>query len=398
MKQKMTTSKPKVKELVTIRQRSLKCGGFSLYLDCYINGIRQREFLKLHLLPDNVPNARERNNETLALATAIKSKKITELQNQTHDFSNNKVRAKTNLSEYIVKTANKRKNRAIAEGKKKPCSYNALMNVRYHLNQYRGDRITFQQVDKAFCVGFIEYLQTAKSVRLKDEKQANLSPNSQVEYLNRFRTVLNDAVADDIILNSPLAKVRKEDKPKGHIPEIEYLTNQELNILANTAFEKKPILKQAFLFSCYTGLRFTDITNLTWCCLRKNDAGRTLIKFVQSKTTKAEYPPVSEKAVRWLPERGMAADTDFVFKIPANGYSNTLLRKWIKSVEINKKVSYHVSRHTTATLLLSWGVPVTTVQKIMGHSDIRTTLRYAKVIDKNVLDAVEILDNLPDAA
>jgi integrase len=71
------------------------------------------------------------------------------------------------------------------------------------------------------------------------------------------------------------------------------------------------------------------------------------------------------------------------------------LRKWIKLAEINKKVTYHVSRHTTATLLLSWGVPVTTVQKIMGHADIRTTLRYAKVIDKNVLDAVEILDNLP---
>jgi integrase len=123
-----------------------------------------------------------------------------------------------------------------------------------------------------------------------------------------------------------------------------------------------------------------------------------LIKFVQSKTTKAEYPPISEKAVRWLPERGDAKDTDFVFKVPANGYANRLLRKWVKIAEINKKITYHVSRHTAATLLLTFGIPVTTVQKIMGHADIRTTLRYAKVIDKNVLDAVQVLDNLPDAA
>jgi site-specific recombinase XerD len=74
------------------------------------------------------------------------------------------------------------------------------------------------------------------------------------------------------------------------------------------------------------------------------------------------------------------------------------LRSWAELAGINKWISFHVSRHTAATLLLSWGVAVTTVQKILGHSDIRTTLRYAKVIDKNVMDAVEILDNLPDAA
>jgi integrase len=398
MKTKKNTSKPKIKEPVKIRQKALKHGGFSLYLDFYVKGNRWNEFLNLYLLPNSTPNATERNNETLALATAIKSKRITELQNETHDFSNNKIRVKTNLSQYIEKIANKRKDRAIAKGKKKFCSYKGLMNVRYHLNQYKGDKITFQQVDKAFCVGFIEYLRTAKSVRLKDKKQVNLSPNTQVDYLNELKLVLNDAVADDIILNSPLGKIRKEDKPKGFIPEIDYLTNQELNVLANKPFEKYPMIKQAFLFSCYTGLRFSDIENLTWGCLRKNDTGRTLIKFVQSKTTKAEYPPISEKAVRWLPERGDAKDTDFVFKVPANGYANRLLRKWVKIAEINKKITYHVSRHTAATLLLTFGIPVTTVQKIMGHADIRTTLRYAKVIDKNVLDAVQVLDNLPDAA
>jgi site-specific recombinase XerD len=89
---------------------------------------------------------------------------------------------------------------------------------------------------------------------------------------------------------------------------------------------------------------------------------------------------------------------DRIFRLPPNGYANQILRRWAKSAGITKRISYHVSRHTTATLLLSLGVPLTTVQKIMGHADIKTTLRYAKVIDKNVSDAVEILDNLSDAA
>jgi integrase len=365
----------------------------------------------LYLLPSKQEN-KARNDETMALANAVKCQRIMELQNETHDFSNSKNRAKTNLSDYIEKVANKRKERAVARAiakgknaKKKTGGYSTFMNMRHHLKQYKGDKITFQQVDKAFCIGFIEYLRTVKSKRIAKAKNGekervitNLSMNTQLDYLNKLKTVLNDAVAEDIILANPINKIRREDKPKGYIAEIEYLTNQELNTLAKTPLKAMPMLKRAFLFSCYTGLRYCDVTSLTWGCLRKNDNGRTLIKFVQDKTQKSEYPPISEKAVRWLPERGTAKDTDFVFKLSASGYINELLRDWAELAGINKWISFHVSRHTAATLLLSWGVAVTTVQKILGHSDIRTTLRYAKVIDKNVLDAVEILDNLPDAA
>jgi integrase len=288
----------------------------------------------------------------------------------------------------------KRQERAIASGRKKSsgsASFNCLI---YHLKQYKGEKITFQQVDKTFCLGFVEYLQSAKSTT---HPKQFLSSNTQLEYVNKLRTTLNSAIKDDIIRNNPLVLIKKEDKPKGYIPEIEYLTNKEVNMLANTEFEPMPMLKRAFLFSCYTGLRFSDVENLTWGKLRKSDTGRTVLKFVQKKTNKPEYPPISDKAVRWLPERGFQADNERIFRLPPNGYANKLLRDWAKLAKINKRISYHVSRHTTATLLLSLHVPLTTVQKIMGHADIRTTLRYAKVIDKNVSDAVEIIDNLPDA-
>ncbi|MDR1951346.1 MAG: site-specific integrase [Bacteroidales bacterium] len=395
MKKPKTTSKPKVKEPVSLRQKPLKNGGFSLYLDCYVNGNRWYEFLKLYLVPNNVPNAKNRNDETLSLATSIQGKRIAELQNEMHGFSNSKTRSKTSLLTYIEQNVKKRQERAVASGRKKSSGSATFNCLIYHLKQYKGDKISFQQVDKVFCLGFVEYLRIAKSTT---QPKQFLSSNTQLEYVNKLRTVLNSAIKDDIIRSNPLVLIKKEDKPRGYIPEIEYLTNREVNMLANKPCDEDPILKRAFLFSCYTGLRFSDVENLTWGRLRKNDEGRTLLKFVQEKTNKPEYPPISDKAVRWLPERGFATDNDRIFRLPANGYANQILRRWAKNAGITKRISYHVSRHTTATLLLSLGVPLTTVQKIMGHADIRTTLRYAKVIDKNVSDAVKILDNLSDAA
>ena len=395
MKTHKTTSKPKVKEPVTLRQKPLKNGGFSLYLDCYVNGNRWYEFLKLYLVQNNVKNAKNRNDETLSLAASIQGKRIAELQNDMYGFSNSKMRSKTNLLFYIEADVKKRQERAIASGRKKTSGTSSLSCLMYHLKQFKGDKITFQQVDKNFCLGFLNYLRSAKSTTNPDKL---LSSNTQVDYVTKLLTTLNSAIKDDIIQSNPMVLIKKEDKPKGYIPEIEYLTNKEINMLANTDFEPMPMLKRAFLFSCYTGLRFSDVENLTWGRLRKNDMGKTLIKFVQRKTGKPEYPPISDKAVRWLPERGFAKDEDYIFQLPPNGYANKLLREWVETAGINKRISYHVSRHTTATLLLSSGVPLTTVQKIMGHADIRTTLRYAKVIDKNVSDAVEILDNLSDAA
>jgi integrase len=396
MKHLKTKSKPKVKEPISLRQKPLKNGGFSLYLDCYVNGNRWYEFLKLYLVPENVSDARNRNNETLSLAASIQGKRIAELQNETHGFSNSKMLSKTNLLNYIEKLANHKKEQSLANGKKKGGRYSPYMNLLFHLKQFRGDNITFQHVDKSFCMDYIDYLRTAVRHSLRSKKRVTLCQNTQLEYLNLFSAVLNEAVADDIIQTNPLKHVKKQDKPKSRLPEIEYLTNQELNILANTPYEPDPAVRRAFLFSCYTGLRFSDIENLTWGKLRKNDAGRTLIKFVQEKTSKPEYPPISEKAVRWLPERGSAKDDDRIFDLPDNCYTNVQLRKWTKKAGLKKRITYHVSRHTAATLLLSLGVALTTVQKIMGHSDIKTTLRYAKVIDKNISDAVDKLDNLPD--
>jgi integrase len=393
-----TKTKPKIKEPVKLRQKPLKNGGYSLYLDRNLKGSREYEFLELYLVPENTPNAKARNAEILELAHSIQAKRISELQNDVHGFSNNKVRAKADFLDYILIIAKRKKENAISRGKNPNGIYMSYLSLHRHLKQYKGNKINFQQVDKAFCMGFIEYLRTIKDARYgeKSEKEKLLGQNTQFDYFGKLKTALNNAVEDDIISRNPVGQIRRENKPKIRLTEIEYLTNDEINTLAKTPYEKVPNLKRAFLFSCYTGLRFSDIENLTWGNLRKNDEGRMLIKFVQQKTSKPEYPPISDKAVRWLPEKGMATDKDNVFVLHTSRIVNEHLRKWAKLAKIKKHMTFHVSRHTAATLLLSNSVPVTTVQKILGHTDIQTTLRYAKVIDKNISDAVDILDNLPD--
>ena len=88
-----------------------------------------------------------------------------------------------------------------------------------------------------------------------------------------------------------------------------------------------PDIKNGFLFSCFSGLRFSDVKGLTWGKLQKDNNGNTFINYVQKKTVKQEYLPISKEAVKYLPERAEEKDTDSVFKFPSGGYVNLQLRQ-----------------------------------------------------------------------
>jgi integrase len=155
-----------------------------------------------------------------------------------------------------------------------------------------------------------------------------------------------------------------------------------------------PVIKQAFLFSCYTGLRFSDVAGLTWDKLQSDSNGGTYLNFVQEKTTKREYLPIPNKAINNLPNRADAADTDKVFTLSSVGYVNLQLRQWAFQAGIKKYIHFHVARHTYATLLLTKEVPIETVSKNLGHAEIRTTQIYAKVINQAQREAVNKLDEI----
>jgi len=173
-----------------------------------------------------------------------------------------------------------------------------------------------------------------------------------------------------------------------------YLTHEELTKLSQAKCSNDEI-KKAFLFSCYTGLRFSDLKKLTWEKI-KPENGRYKLQYRQKKTGGFEYFPLSETPNKLL--NGDSNTINFpnkpVFKIPSIVYYNDVLKKWAKDAGIKKNLSSHVARHTFATLALTNGVDLYTVSKLLGHRDIATTQIYAKIIDKKKEEAVDMLPAL----
>ena len=132
---------------------------------------------------------------------------------------------------------------------------------------------------------------------------------------------------DDIISINPFRQIKPENKPKKNSPEIEYLTIGEVKKLVETPYVK-PVVKQAFLFACFSGLRFSDVKALRWGDIQTDSEDKKVIKFTQKKTGKHEYLQVSSEALKFLPDRSGAVNGDKVFNLFSNGYVNQALAGW----------------------------------------------------------------------
>jgi integrase len=388
---KTKVSKVKAKEPIKLRFNELKNGNKSAYLARWNNDNDrwEYEFLRdLYIVPDKGDQTLKAQNEhTLKLANAIKAKRTVELQNNTHGFTNTDTRSKVNFIEYIKLIADKK--RVNAGGGKRTTEMIYLALAR-QIEDYSGIKTTFKQINKEYCNGYIEHLKTAKN---RNNGQL-LNGNTIASYVRLFSTVLNNAINDELIAANYMKQIRPEDKPQKHKIEISYLTIEELKTLENTPFYNEAI-KQSFLFSCYTGLRYSDVRDLTWGKLQKDNQGETYIKYVQKKTQKPEYLPIPQKAKEFIPVRTNENDTDKVFKLPTSGYTNFFLKTWSALAKLNKHLTFHVARHTYATVLLSLGAPIEVISKTLGHSDIKTTQdHYAAIVNESKRQAVSLFDKI----
>ena len=385
---------PKAKEPVRIRFKQLQNGNQSIYFDIYRNGKRVYEFPKLYIVPEKTDTDKESNREALVLANKIKAQKILELENNENGFIASNLKQKANFIDYIKALADRKKESGIRGVHD---SYSGLIN---HLTRYKGDKITFKHITKEYCNGFNEYLKTAANGTYKKGISETyptgmLSQGTQYNYSRVLSVTLNCAVQEGIIQSNPMKTLTRFERPKLPESNREYLTIDEVKQLVKTPCVK-PIVRQAFLFTCFSGLRFSDVKALKWGDIHTDNEGQRLIRYTQQKTGKHEYLQVSDEALKFLPDRNGAKDNDIIFILSGNGYTNQALASWVLAAGIQKRVTFHVGRHTNATLLLSLGVPIETVSKLLGHSNIKTTQIYAKVIDKNKREAVNKLDGLTD--
>ena len=395
-KQKQTV---KLKEPVRIRFKQLSNGNQSIYLEYYtgdvirkenyVGGKRKYEFLKLYLIPERTREDKAKNEVTLALAKAIQSKRIVEVQNDAHGFQNTN-KSRVNLLDYLENIG-----KQSAEQGSRNYARTVLNTVRA-LKLFRGDYIAFRDVDKEFLSEFTDYLrQMPKASKYGVLKTGGrLSNNSVVSYYGTLRTAINRAYKEGIITVNPTKEFDFASKVRQEPSRREYLTLDELKTLINTECRHE-IVKRAFLFSCLCGLRVSDIRKLRWCDLQRS-GGRVRIEITMQKTKEPLYLPISDEALKWLPERGEANGSDFIFPLTHEGTVNDTLQHWAKVAGITKHISFHVSRHTHATMMLTLGADLYTVSKLLGHKNIATTQIYAKIVDKKKEEAIGLIPNLTD--
>lgn len=147
------------------------------------------------------------------------------------------------------------------------------------------------------------------------------------------------------------------------------------------------VLKRAALFSALTGLRHSDIRKMKWGELIDNN-GRFTLKYTIQKTSRYEELPISEQAMQLCGER--QNPNDFVFDgLIYSAYANKALAQWLGAAGITRDITFHCFRHTFATLQLASGTQITTIQKMLGHKNIATTMVYAKTLEEAKREAVE---------
>ena len=359
---------------ISITERKLENDRSRLVLKFYHEGKRWVESLDLYVFDKPKTKAeREANKTAKQLAEAIKGKRLVEQQNGKYGFADTH-KMQGSFLDYFKKAAEKRKRSSGSYGNWK----SAYQLFEKFLD---GKDLRFEDMTTEVMEKFKKYLLEARVTK----SNTRLARNSALSYFNKLKAALNDAFDEKIMQDkiAPRVKsIREEDTHR------EYLTLDELNKLIQTPCEIE-VLKNAFLFSATTGLRWSDVHALTW----KNveyllDSNSYQLRYKQQKTQVAEVLPISEQVITFMGERDH--DNAKVFKsLRYSAWTNLKLAQWVMKAGINKNVTFHVGRHTYATTLLTYNVDLFTVSKLLGHKQIKTTQLYAKVVDQRKIDAVK---------
>lgn len=369
----------KVKEPIRLRMKDLADGSKSLYLDIYRDGKRSYEYLKMYIIPETDNNARKQNQVTMNAANAIKSKRIIELTSGEAGIEN---REKVFLMDWMETYKENQKKR----GKKDGEQIKVAIRI---LKDYAGERVTMDQINKAFCQGYIDYLLT--EYRPKGKRVSNYTTHNYYRVLNG---ALNSAVRAEIIKVNPFNNIEKSDKIRKPESKRSYMSIEEVRALIDTPMDNETV-KQAYLFSCFCGLRVSDVIGLKWNDVF-TDRGQYRLAVVMQKGKSPIYLPLSPEALKWMPERGDKTSDDPVFDLPSASQMNLLIKPWAKAAGINTRFTFHTARHTFATMMLTLGADLYTTSKLLGHADVMMTQVYAKIINQKKDEAVNLVNGLFD--
>lgn len=367
------------KEPVKIRFKQLKGGSMSIYLAINVDGKRTYDYLRLYLVPEIDSAAREQNKKTMAAAYAIKARRIIQIVNGCAGIKKDN-RAKMLFVDWLRLYGERQKRRG------RQSAVRWVNTIIYAIGKYgKGEGAVLADIDRTWLTDFMLFLMNDYSTY----KNTRPAKGTVDNYLRCLKAALNAAVAEGILPSNPMAGIDRSHLTGSSRPR-EYLTVNEVKMLINTPCGS-PALKEAFLFACFCGLRISDIRRLTWNDIRQ-DGEKTYIRITQLKTGRPLLLPLNRQALMRLPVRGADKDSDVIFRnIPR---SMSAIANWVKSAGIKKHVTFHVSRHTFATMELTLGADIYTTSKLLGHTEIRTTQIYARIVNSKKEEAVSLLDTV----
>jgi integrase len=356
-----------------------------IFLDIYFAGKRKWESTGLSVSP--VPRQQK---EVMRLAEIIRSKRETQIISERYNILD-PIPGKETLHSYISKYA------------KNTVRTDPVRSSIKHLEKYPGGKnIRISEITPNWVENYRSYL-------IHD---CGIGKTSASNYFNALRRVLNKAVRENIIPKSPASTIKPIKKQD---PKRIFLSENELQNLGKTPPPKgrrnaNNEIKKAFIFSCYTGLRISDIRTLKWKHIshteRETVTGtitETKIKKYQKKTDGYLDVPITNDAWELLNYENNPPESPVFPSLAASRYNYDItLRKWGESSGLNENLSWHIARRTFAMRLLESGTDIYTISRLLGHTNIITTQKYLKTsyyLENNAvlnIKEIEISDSKSD--
>lgn len=255
--------------------------------------------------------------------------------------------------------------------------------------EYKRKDLYMRELDYSFIIGFEDFLRSYKPKHY----QQSIGNNTIMKHIQRLRKMVTMAYHIEWIDRDPFVKF----KPKFIKKERGFLTQEELNRLEelSCSVERLNVVKDLFVFSCYTGIAFGDIMLLSEKNIIEGEDRNLWIIANRKKTGTPVKIPLLPKALNIIEKyRGLmrTSMTGTLLPIISNQKANSYLKEIAYLCQIKKHLTFHMARHTFATTLtLTNGVPLETVSKLLGHNKLTTTQIYARVIERKVSEDMNLL-------
>lgn len=403
----------KTKENPKLEQNKLSDGRISLYLEYYLgreekpvldedgNQVyyeegkmqgkpkfsvkhnRRKENLNLYLIEKpRTPADRQQNKETLELAIKIRVEREQEFKESMLGYRLKKDRT-INFLDYFQSYIDGYTKKDLRMMQIAFSRFKDFLKEQYPLYECNSN-IKPELITKDMMVLFVDYLQSR-----------SVGEGAKSIY-QRFKKVIRYAIEHDVILKDPCKEVIC--KVDDQMLRKDVLSLEEIQALINCHYENEnPMVRRAFIFCLYCGLRFCDVKDLTY---KNVDYSNKLLKFEQNKTkghssASGVVIPLNDGLLSIIGEPPADGNKDvLIFNLPSYESCCKSVKRWVKRAGIDKHISWHCARHSFAVNILNNGANIKTVASLLGHSGLKHTEKYTRAVDKLKEEAINSLPEL----